>query len=77
MFWHALPNAGFRSPTKLAVLPHALTGTATGTWMTLPEKTPGEPVAAPSAPESAMAGAAIPRVMIAPATIAALFLCFT
>src|SRR5689334_8499534 len=39
----------------LTVLPQTLTGTETGTWTTLPEMTPGEPIAAPSACELAMA----------------------
>lgn len=37
------------------VLPQRLTGTCTGTWTTLPDRTPGEPTAAPAAPASAMA----------------------
>jgi hypothetical protein len=37
------------------LLPHTFSGMCTGTWMTLPETTPGEPTAAPLAPASAKA----------------------
>src|SRR5690606_40013232 len=72
-FTHALPKAGFSAPITLTVLPQTLTGMWTGTWITLPERTPGEPIAAPWAPESAKAGAAMARAISAPATTAALF----
>ncbi len=39
------------------VLPQTLIGTLTGTWITLPDTTPGELAACASASESAKAGA--------------------
>lgn len=53
----SLPNAGFSAEITLTVLPHAFTGMSTGIWMLLPEPTPGDPFAAPSAlaPPSAVA----------------------
>lgn len=50
-----LPNAGLSRPTTSTLLPHTFTGTATGSWMPLPEPTPGEPATVPSAVESACA----------------------
>src|SRR6478736_2837140 len=52
---HLLPKAGFSRPMTLTVLPHRFTGMWTGTWTTLPERTPGELVAAAPAPASARA----------------------
>src|SRR5690606_40964879 len=49
---HVLPKAGFSAPITLTVLPQALTGMWIGSWITLPERTPGDPIAAPWAPES-------------------------
>ncbi|TXS67954.1 hypothetical protein EAO76_35010 [Streptomyces sp. sk2.1] len=54
-FLHLLPKAGFSRPITSTVLPHTLTGTCTGTCTVLPEPTPGEPTAAPSAEVSANA----------------------
>lgn len=42
-----LPKDGFSSPMTLMVLPQALTGMWMGTWMRLPEPTPGEYAATP------------------------------
>src|SRR6476646_2607461 len=46
-FAQELPNAGLSRPITLTVLPQTLTGTCTGTWMRLPDSTPGEPAATP------------------------------
>lgn len=58
-----LPIAGLRSPTTFTVSPHTFTGMWTGSWIPLPEISPGEPTAAPSAVESAYTG---PATAIAP-----------
>jgi hypothetical protein len=50
-FPHLLPNAGFNRATTSTVLPHAFTGTSTGAWAWLPDKTPGEPWVLPDAKE--------------------------
>ncbi len=49
MLAQPLPAAGLSSPTTFTVLPHTFTGTCTGSWTVLPEITPGEPAADPSA----------------------------
>ncbi|AKN73138.1 hypothetical protein QR97_28300 [Streptomyces sp. PBH53] len=54
----ALPAAGLSSPTTFTVLPQTFTGTCTGSWMPLPETSPGEPAAEPSAPAPPAAKAA-------------------
>src|SRR3954470_8553635 len=54
-----LPNAGLISPKMSMVLPHRLIGMEFGTWMTLPERTPGELVAPPAA-EAPSVALAIP-----------------
>jgi hypothetical protein len=48
-FPHLLPNAGFSRATTSTVLPHAFTGTSTGAWTRLPDRTPGEPWVLPDA----------------------------
>ncbi|GAA4967340.1 hypothetical protein GCM10023205_35320 [Yinghuangia aomiensis] len=50
-----LPNAGFSTPTTLTLLPQMFTGALIGTDTALPEPTPDEFDAAPSAPLSAKA----------------------
>jgi hypothetical protein len=50
-FPHLLPNAGFSRATTSTELPHAFTGTSTGAWAWLPDKTPGEPWVLPDARE--------------------------
>src|SRR5689334_18762994 len=60
------------------VSPHALTGMCTGTSITLPETTPGECDAPPTAPASAKAGAAAaPTAIMVPAARVATFVYFT
>src|SRR5690606_569162 len=54
---HTLPAASLSAPTAPTVLPHTFTGASTGTWTLFPDSTPGEFSAAPSACESARAGA--------------------
>jgi hypothetical protein len=51
-----LPNVGLNPDTPSAVLPQALTGASIGTSMLLPDRTPGESLAAPPVYESARAG---------------------
>jgi hypothetical protein len=53
-FPHLLPNAGFSRATTSTVLPHAFTGTSTGAWTRLPDRTPGEPWVLPDAVEPEM-----------------------
>src|SRR5690606_26886995 len=76
-----LPKAGFSRPMTLTVLPETLTGMSTGTWMTLPETTPGEPAAMPSAWAPSVAEAMpVPAASSPPAiivTAAAFFRFFT
>jgi hypothetical protein len=50
-FPHLLPNAGFSRAMTSTALPHAFTGTSTGAWAWLPDKTPGEPWVLPDAKE--------------------------
>jgi hypothetical protein len=39
---HWLPKAGLSAPITSTALPQALTGTSTGAWAVLPDRTPGE-----------------------------------
>ncbi|NBM20302.1 hypothetical protein GUY61_33110 [Streptomyces sp. GC420] len=52
---HVLPNAGLMAPIVFSELPHAFTGTCSGTWTEFPDSTPGEWWAPPTAVESACA----------------------
>jgi hypothetical protein len=75
-----LPNAGFSAAATFTVLPQTLTGMCTGTWTVLPDATPGDPAAVPSACESANTG--LPHrermpVAAAAATIPLLRVCRT
>src|SRR5690242_7723029 len=75
-----LPKAGFRAPITLTVLPTAFTGMWIGAWMTLPETTPGEPTALPSAWAEWAEARPVPAASRPPATIvtaAAFFRFFT
>jgi hypothetical protein len=54
-FVQVLPVAESRTPMTEMLLPHRLIGALTGTWTRLPDSSPGEPAAVPTAVASAYA----------------------
>ncbi len=52
------PAAGLSRPTTFAVMPQTLIGMLIGTWMVLPERTPGEPEVVAPSPDPALVASA-------------------